>query len=70
MVAGDVVVLSSDGVFDSFGDINEYLGYINNTNLVNMDMLCEAILSEAIKRNNGNIVDDMSVVAVRWLDFW
>lgn len=67
LVIGDIVVLSSDGVFDSFGDLNDYMGFINNLRIVNMDMFAKSILEEAISRSGGKAVDDMTVIAFRWL---
>lgn len=67
LVIGDIVVLSSDGVFDSFGDLNDYMGFINNLRIVNMDLFAKSILEEAICRSGGKAVDDMTVIAFRWL---
>ncbi len=63
---GDIVVMTSDGVFDGFGDTNNFAGYINNLKTVNMDFLAKKLIEESIRRTNGKIKDDLTVVAFRW----
>lgn len=64
---GDIVVMTSDGVFDGFGDINQFAGYINNLKSVNMDLFAKKLLAESVTRTNGKIKDDLTVLAFRWL---
>lgn len=63
--SGDIVVLASDGVFDAFKSSEQFSGYINNLNIINMEDFSKEILNQAIKLNHGTILDDMTVVAVR-----
>lgn len=63
--SGDIIVLSSDGVYDSFGSKDEYLSRINEEKLINMTLFAENIKSEAEQKTNNIRNDDMTVVAVR-----
>lgn len=65
--SGDIIVIASDGVFDAFGDSENFGGAINNLPAVNMKEFANAILSEAIKLNRGKILDDMTVLAVKMI---
>lgn len=62
---GDIVVLSSDGVFDAFSSLDEYKGFINNINESNLNKLCEKLIQGAVKLNNGEVKDDMSAIAFK-----
>lgn len=67
LLPGDTIVMASDGVFDCFGDIKAFAGYINNENIINMDELAKRILNEAIRRNNGKVADDLTCLTFRLL---
>lgn len=60
----DVVVLSSDGIVDSFSCFEEFANYVNNENVSNMQMLANNILEEAESRNNGHN-DDKTVLVFK-----
>lgn len=64
LFAGDVVVLASDGIIDVFASHEEFCNYINNENIINMQLFAESILEEAIARK-GSHSDDMTVIAYR-----
>ncbi len=64
---GDIVIMTSDGVFDGFDSPENFAGFVNNLRLLNMDMLAKCLLEESIKLNGGKIKDDLTVVAFRWL---
>ena len=61
---GDIVVLASDGVIDVFSSHEEFLNYINNEFIINMQVFAENILEEAMGRQ-PNRKDDMTVVAFK-----
>lgn len=63
LFGGDMVVLASDGVVDSFGQ-EEFCNYINNENIINTQLFAESILEEAINRNFSH-PDDMTVIVCR-----
>ncbi len=60
----DVVVLASDGVVDSFASPEEFLNYVNNERVINVQMLADSILEEALSRANPHD-DDMSVITIK-----
>ena len=64
LFAGDVVVMVSDGVADVFASHDEFCNYVNNENIINMQLFAESILEEAMARNPVH-KDDMSVIAYR-----
>lgn len=60
----DIVVMASDGVVDSFSSFEEYLNYINNERVINVQMLASSILEEAESRNNVHN-DDKTVIVFK-----
>ena len=62
--SGDIIVLASDGVVDSFGSIENYFSFINNERLQNVQLLADNILEEAISRSKEN-KDDMTVLTIK-----
>lgn len=63
LFGGDMVILVSDGIVDSFGQ-TEFCNYINNENVINAQLLAESILEEATNRNVSH-KDDMTVIVCR-----
>ncbi len=61
----DIILLFSDGITDTFKTEEELLHFIASDNTINVQTLCENILDRAIDLNNGEVKDDMTVVAVR-----
>lgn len=64
MYAGDVAVIASDGIVDVFASVEEFCNFVNNENVINMQMFAENILEEAQSRNPTQ-KDDMTVIAYR-----
>ena len=64
---GDIVVMTSDGVFDSFETTENFAGFVNNLRIYNMDFLAKSLLEESVRLSGGKIKDDLTVVAFRWL---
>ena len=60
----DIVVIASDGVVDSFLNQEEYLNFINNESVINVQMFAESILEEAERRNSSH-KDDKNVVTFK-----
>ena len=63
--AGDIVVLCSDGVTDAFEDVSILQNYINNIMVQNPQEIADIILGEAIKKNDNQPRDDMTVLCTR-----
>ena len=61
---GDIIILASDGVVDSFSSIEMFMHYVNNERIQNVQLLAENILEEAKGRNIKN-PDDMTVIAIK-----
>lgn len=59
---GDMIVLASDGVSDSFNSEEEYRNFVNNIDSLNPQQVADEILKKA-RNNDGNISrDDMTVL--------
>ena len=61
---GDMVILASDGIVDSFSSHEAYLSYINHERITNPQLLADNILDEAASRRKGQ-KDDMSVLVIK-----
>lgn len=62
--SGDIVVLASDGVVDSFSSIESFMQFVNNERIFNVQLLADNILEEATSRAKVHS-DDMTVLAVK-----
>lgn len=63
--SGDVIVLASDGIVDSFSSIDNYAKFVNNENIQNMQLFAESIMEEACARKKD--FDDRTVLAIRFV---
>ena len=60
---GDYVIMMTDGVSDCFeGYGNTLSDYLKECDIVNPQEMAGHILDEAVRRNDGKIIDDMSVI--------
>ena len=59
---GDMVILLSDGVVDSWEDIMDLKNLINNTETENPQTLADVILQESLRQTQNYAEDDMTVV--------
>jgi len=62
---GDIIVLCSDGVVDSFSDRLSLANFINNLEVGNVQELADTILREAIARSGNIAIDDCTVAVGR-----
>ena len=67
---GDVVIICSDGVCDSFPSEEVFCEYINNIEEVNPQEIANDILETAKKYSENQIKDDMTVVVGRLYQNW
>ncbi len=63
--AGDIVILCTDGVSDSFANENDMFDFIGSITTVNPQVIAEEILSKALQNNGGTARDDMTVLIAR-----
>lgn len=63
--AGDMIVLATDGVADSFASDEEYTDFVNNTKTLNPQELADAIMDKALENNHGVAVDDMTILVAK-----
>lgn len=63
--SGDMIVLATDGVADSFSSDEEYTDFVNNTKTLNPQELADAIMDKALKNNHGVAVDDMTILVAK-----
>lgn len=59
----DIVVLASDGIVDSFDKVEDFVCYVNNSNISNIQLLADDILEEAKSRTKHE--DDMTVIVLK-----
>lgn len=59
----DIVILASDGIVDSFDAVEDFVSYVNNQDILNVQMLAEDILEEAESRTKHK--DDMTVIVLK-----
>lgn len=63
---GDIIVLASDGVVDSFDEIENYKVFVNDQKIQNLQSFTDNVIFElGLKPNKHK--DDMSIIAVKLL---
>ena len=62
----DVLFLSSDGVVDSFADVESYKNYINDSNILNLQRFVDGVVLDASFQNQKH-QDDMTIIAINLL---
>lgn len=60
---GDIIVLASDGVVDSFAKVEDYVSFVNNENVISLQMFADTILEEAECRAVHK--DDKTVITIK-----
>jgi len=63
---GDVIFLASDGVVDSFGDLDKYKCFINDSKQSNTQSFIDSIIEDIVASGMKH-QDDMSIIAVNLL---
>ena len=62
---GDIILLITDGISDSFSSSGEIIDFLRSATAKNPQSLSDQLLSKAIELSNGQKRDDMTVLAVR-----
>ena len=65
LISGDMLVISTDGINDSFESDDCYADFINNINSLNPQEVADQILQKALENNGGIAKDDMTVVVAK-----
>ncbi|HEY8389888.1 MAG TPA: SpoIIE family protein phosphatase [Clostridia bacterium] len=63
--SNDMIILSTDGVTDVFGDEQNYKAFIESVNTSNPQVLADEIMNYCIKADKSAPHDDMSVICAR-----
>jgi stage II sporulation protein E len=63
--AGDIVVLCSDGVGDSFGDRTALANFVNNLILDTPQKIADEIIAECLNRTSKIAADDCTVIVAK-----
>lgn len=63
--SGDMIVLCSDGVTDSFYSDDELTDFINNINSINPQEVADQILDKALSNTNNTALDDMTILVCK-----
>lgn len=62
---GDIILLTTDGITDSFGSISDMIEFLQTLPALNPQTLTDTVLKKALDLTNGKKADDMSALAVR-----
>lgn len=62
---GDILLMASDGITEAGNVHSEWLRNQIRTPFLSMQAMAEEITSKALAKNDGEIIDDMSVIALR-----
>ncbi len=63
--SGDMIVLATDGVADSFASDEIYTDYINNIHTLNPQELADKLMDKALENNHGVALDDMTILVAK-----
>lgn len=66
IVAGDMIFIASDGVVDSFPNINQFKNFVNDSKIYNMQKYLDDVISDAEAENTTHI-DDMTIIGINLL---
>ena len=62
---GNIIVLCTDGISDSFGNDDELCDFLSELRSTNPQSIADDVLQHALSNSNGTAMDDMTVVALR-----
>ena len=62
---GDIIVLVTDGIMDSFSSTEALCNFVNNISSLNPQEISDLVLDKAISLNGGIAPDDMTVLTCR-----
>lgn len=62
---GDIILLCTDGIADSFSDDQKIADFLKNNFSANPQIIADKLLEQALANNNGRALDDMTILAVK-----
>lgn len=65
LVAGDIIVIASDGLWDTVADKNIVGDIVNNTLATNPQIIADNIMDKALSMCNNRPIDDITVIVAR-----
>ncbi len=63
--SGDMIVICTDGVTDSFANDDEMTDFVNNINSLNPQEIADTLMDKALENNNQTALDDMTIVVAK-----
>lgn len=63
--SGDLIVLCTDGICDSFKNDSELSDFINNLETSNPQKMADIILEKALENCGGSAIDDMTIIVAK-----
>ena len=66
LLPGDVIIMCSDGILDNFTNTDLFEKRIIRNTEIDVNKMAQDLLNYTISRSNGNITDDMMVVAAEY----
>lgn len=63
--SGDMVIICTDGVTDSFTNDEEMADFVNNIKSYNPQEVADAIMDKALNNNHNIALDDMSIIVAK-----
>lgn len=65
LYSGDMIVITTDGVTDSFASDEEMANYINNINSYSPQEVADKLMDKAVENNHGIALDDMTILVAK-----
>ena len=63
--SGDIIILFTDGIADSFASDADIQDFIKESYSNNPQIIADRIVEQALANNNGRAIDDMTVLAIK-----
>ena len=60
-----MIIITTDGVTDSFASDEEMANYINNINSYSPQEVADKLMDKAVENNHGIALDDMTILVAK-----
>ncbi len=64
--SGDMLFLASDGIVDSFSNIEQFKSFVNDSKIYNMQKYLDDVVGDAVYQSSKHI-DDMTIIGINLL---